>query len=284
MYSTRSAAALAEVSERVTMPCLAQTTATVSASAATVTPIWAGEPGTRNGASATPSGATTAVSGSQRRRRRVSSSLEPISARWLRNTVRSGWACTTAWKSTPRRRRWSSWIATWLFHSLEGGGRVRLHAADRPRQPPPAADLELAAAARRLRAVHLLRRHVLDLVDQRRVVRRGGGDRAAVAVPALERRAVPDAAAQYRAGVHVRSGAYRARRLDPPAAGGPGARLQDAVGDPVRDARRQRARRRRVRTGYDGAGPAGHPEGRDPPAARAPARHGRSGRGLSLPP
>ena len=51
------------------------------------------------------------------------------------------------------------------------------------------------AAARGVRAVHLLRRHVPHVADQRRAVRRRRGHRPAVAVPALERRAVPDAAA-----------------------------------------------------------------------------------------
>ena len=59
---------------------------------------------------------------------------------------------------------------------------------------------------------------VPHLADQRRAVRRRRRHRPAVAVPALERRAVPDAAAQHRAGLHVRRRADRARRLAPAAA------------------------------------------------------------------
>ena len=84
--------------------------------------------------------------------------------------------------------------AIWFVSTALAVG-VCLHAADRPRQPPHAAVLEHGAATRGLRAVHLLRGHVPHRADQRRAVRRRRGHRPAVAVPALERRAVPDAAA-----------------------------------------------------------------------------------------
>ena len=60
----------------------------------------------------------------------------------------------------------------------------------------------------------------------------------------------------HRAGLHVRRRADRARRLAADAAVGRGLRLQDAVGDPVRDAARQRPGRRAVRARHDRPRPA----------------------------
>ena len=56
-------------------------------------------------------------------------------------------------------------------------------------------------------------RDLRDRAHQRAAVRRGRRHRPAVAVPAVERRAVPDAAALDRPGLHVRRRADRARRL-----------------------------------------------------------------------
>ena len=102
--------------------------------------------------------------------------------------------------------------AIWFISTALAVGFVYMPLIDRVNRAR-AAGVEHGAAAGGVRAVHLLRRHLPHLADQRRAVRRRRGDRPAVAVPALERRAVPDAAALDRPGLHVRGGADRARRL-----------------------------------------------------------------------
>src|SRR3954453_1991248 len=175
----------------------------------------------------------------------------------------------------PRRRRLHerprhARAAGDLVHLHGAGRRLRLHAADRPRQPPRAAGVEHGAAARGVRAVHVLRRHVPDLADQRRAVRRGRRDRPAVAVPAVEWRAVPDPAALDRPGLHVRGGADRARRVAAAAPQDLRLGLQHAVGDPVRAVAGERPGRHLLRARHDGARPRGDPGGADAAAALRP--------------
>jgi hypothetical protein len=72
---------------------------------------------------------------------------------------------------------------------------------------------------------------------------------------ALERRAVPDAVALDRAGLHVRRRAHRPGRVEPAAADGPGGRLPHALDRPGADADRVRHRRGPLRTAREGPRP-----------------------------
>ena len=104
----------------------------------------------------------------------------------------------------------------------------------------------------------------------------GAGIGRAVAVPAVERRALPHPAALQRPGRDVRVRAHRSGRLDPAAADGREGRVQHAGRRPGRPAARVRRHRGRVRSTHPRARPRRDRSGRGAGATSA-SRQARAG-------